>query len=141
MAADAGAKLVFLDAAVARTIEPVASRIAAKRIALDASFVVLAPGSETSADQVRDWVNARVNKIQHLAAVELLGQLPRSAIGKLLKRELRKRMASGGNGVALFPEQTQTGIGNLRVVGGAPPAFDLGERLVDSEPRAVRPVR
>ena len=37
MAADAGAKLFFLDAAVANALEPVAGRIAAKRIALDAS--------------------------------------------------------------------------------------------------------
>ena len=59
------------------------------------AFVVLKPGSQTSADQVREWVNARVNKIQRLAAVELIGQLPRSAIGKVLKRELRERMGSG----------------------------------------------
>lgn len=54
------------------------------------AFVVLKPGSETSADQVREWVNERVNRIQRLAAVELIEQLPRSAIGKVLKRELRE---------------------------------------------------
>ena len=53
------------------------------------AFVVLKGGSQTSADQVRKWVNQRVNKIQRLAAVELIEQLPRSAIGKVLKRELR----------------------------------------------------
>jgi acyl-CoA synthetase (AMP-forming)/AMP-acid ligase II len=53
------------------------------------AFVVLKPGSGMSADQVREWVNGRVNKIQRLAAVELIEQLPRSAIGKVLKRELR----------------------------------------------------
>ncbi len=53
------------------------------------AFVVLKPGSGMSADQVREWVNERVNKIQRIAAVELLEQLPRSAIGKVLKRELR----------------------------------------------------
>jgi long-chain acyl-CoA synthetase len=54
------------------------------------AFVVRKPGSGMSADQVRGWVNERVNKIQRVAAVELLEQLPRSAIGKVLKRELRE---------------------------------------------------
>lgn len=53
------------------------------------AFVVLKSGSGMGAEEVREWVNARVNKIQRLAAVELIGQLPRSAIGKVLKRELR----------------------------------------------------
>jgi acyl-CoA synthetase (AMP-forming)/AMP-acid ligase II len=53
------------------------------------AFVVLKAGSGISADEVREWVNGRVNKIQRLAAVELIEQLPRSAIGKVLKRELR----------------------------------------------------
>lgn len=53
------------------------------------AFVVLKHGSGMGADQVREWVNGRVNKIQRLAAVELIEQLPRSAIGKVLKRELR----------------------------------------------------
>ena len=37
MAADAGAKLLFLDAAVAQALEPVRERIAARRIGLDAA--------------------------------------------------------------------------------------------------------
>ena len=37
MAADAGAKLFFLDAAVAQTLEPVAAKIPARRIAMDES--------------------------------------------------------------------------------------------------------
>src|SRR6185295_17269056 len=55
------------------------------------AFVVPNPGAAIGADQVRAWVNERVNKIQRLAAVELVDQLPRSAIGKVLKRELRER--------------------------------------------------
>ena len=35
------------------------------------------------------WVNARVGKTQRLAALEWIAELPRSAIGKVLKRELR----------------------------------------------------
>ena len=53
------------------------------------AFVVLRDKASTTADELRAWTNSRVNKIQRLAAVELTGVLPRSAIGKVLKRELR----------------------------------------------------
>ncbi|MEO8006900.1 MAG: AMP-binding protein, partial [Betaproteobacteria bacterium] len=36
-----------------------------------------------------DWTNRRLGKTQRLAAIELVESLPRSAIGKVLKRELR----------------------------------------------------
>ena len=39
--------------------------------------------------ELRDWANARLGKTQRLAAVEFVDALPRSAIGKILKRELR----------------------------------------------------
>ena len=39
----------------------------------------------------RDWLNARVGKTQRLSALHLVSELPRSAIGKVLKRELRDR--------------------------------------------------
>jgi len=48
------------------------------------------------AEALRAWVNARVGKIQRLAAVRYLDELPRSDIGKVLKRELRERY--GGEG-------------------------------------------
>ena len=53
------------------------------------AFVVLTPGAKGSAAPLREWFNSRVNKIQRLAGVELVAALPRSAIGKVLKRELR----------------------------------------------------
>jgi acyl-CoA synthetase (AMP-forming)/AMP-acid ligase II len=37
------------------------------------------------------WFNARVGKTQRLSAAEKVDELPRSAIGKVLKRELRDR--------------------------------------------------
>jgi len=37
----------------------------------------------------RDWANERLGKLQRLHAVRVVGELPRSAIGKVLKRELR----------------------------------------------------
>ncbi len=53
------------------------------------AFVVLHQGRDDSAGALRDWANARLGKTQRLAAVELLTALPRSHIGKVLKRELR----------------------------------------------------
>jgi acyl-CoA synthetase (AMP-forming)/AMP-acid ligase II len=41
------------------------------------------------AGEILDWFNARVGKTQRLSALEKLDELPRSAIGKVLKRALR----------------------------------------------------
>jgi acyl-CoA synthetase (AMP-forming)/AMP-acid ligase II len=48
---------------------------------------VVAPGAD--AEAIRQWANERLGKVQRLAAVQLVDELPRSAIGKILKRELR----------------------------------------------------
>ena len=60
------------------------------------AFVVRTPGATASADVIREWANARLGKTQRLAAVELVDSLPRSAIGKVLKRELRERFRRDG---------------------------------------------
>ena len=36
-----------------------------------------------------DWTNSQLGRMQRLAAIELVESLPRSAIGQVLKRELR----------------------------------------------------
>ncbi len=54
-----------------------------------AAFVVLQPGHRASADELLDWTNAQVGKNQRLGHLQFLDELPRSAIGKVLKRELR----------------------------------------------------
>ena len=41
------------------------------------------------AESLLRWTNGRVGKVQRLAAVRIVESLPRSAIGKVLKRELR----------------------------------------------------
>jgi len=53
------------------------------------AFAVLKEGAAIDAAQLREWANARLGKLQRLAAVEVVTGLPRSAIGKVLKRELR----------------------------------------------------
>ena len=40
---------------------------------------------------ILDWFNAKVGKTQRLSALEKVEELPRNAIGKVLKRELRDR--------------------------------------------------
>jgi acyl-CoA synthetase (AMP-forming)/AMP-acid ligase II len=53
------------------------------------AFVVLRPGAGANAQTLLEWTNARVNKVQRLADLRFADSLPRSAIGKVLKRELR----------------------------------------------------
>ena len=55
------------------------------------AFVVARDGHPIAAEALKDWLNARVGKTQRLSALHLVPELPRSAIGKVLKRELRDR--------------------------------------------------
>lgn len=53
------------------------------------AFVALKPGASATAEEVKGFVNGRVGKTQRLADLTLVEALPRSHIGKVLKRELR----------------------------------------------------
>jgi len=53
------------------------------------AFVVMKPDASAQASEIQQWTNDRVGKTQRLALVEIVSTLPRSAIGKVLKRELR----------------------------------------------------
>jgi len=53
------------------------------------AFVALKEGARLDGEELRAWTNARLGKTQRLSALRLLDALPRSAIGKVLKRELR----------------------------------------------------
>ena len=53
------------------------------------AFVALRPGQTIAPDVLKDWVNAKLGKTQRLADLQLVDQLPRSHIGKVMKRELR----------------------------------------------------
>ncbi|HZX87111.1 MAG TPA: AMP-binding protein [Reyranella sp.] len=52
-------------------------------------------GATTSEDTIRDWANGQLGKTQRLAAVEFRDSLPRSTIGKIMKRELREPYWAG----------------------------------------------
>ncbi len=54
-------------------------------------FVVLSAPIDRA--ELLQWINQRVGKMQRLAALEIAAMLPRSAIGKVLKRELRDQFA------------------------------------------------
>jgi acyl-CoA synthetase (AMP-forming)/AMP-acid ligase II len=53
------------------------------------AFVVLERGARTDEKALLDWSNERLGRVQRLAEVEIVAALPRSPIGKVLKRELR----------------------------------------------------
>ena len=56
-----------------------------------AAWVVARAGASVDAEALRAWANERVGKTQRIAFLTLVDELPRSAIGKVLKRELRDR--------------------------------------------------
>ncbi|HYG25752.1 MAG TPA: class I adenylate-forming enzyme family protein [Caulobacteraceae bacterium] len=56
------------------------------------AFVALK--SEIEPQELREWANARLGKTQRLSDVRVVDQLPRSHIGKVLKRELRDQYQS-----------------------------------------------
>ncbi|MGH7720510.1 MAG: class I adenylate-forming enzyme family protein [Gemmatimonadaceae bacterium] len=53
------------------------------------AIVIPKAGSTASEREITEWVNQRVAKYQRLAGVEFRGALPRNALGKVLKKELR----------------------------------------------------
>jgi acyl-CoA synthetase (AMP-forming)/AMP-acid ligase II len=53
------------------------------------AVVVLHDGRSAHADEICAWANARLDRMQRLAGVEIRPALPRSEIGKVLKQELR----------------------------------------------------
>ena len=60
------------------------------------AFVVPRAASTEAADALMQWLNQRVGKTQRLAALVFIDELPRSAIGKVLKRELRDQYPAAG---------------------------------------------
>lgn len=57
-------------------------------------FIALRDGHDVTAQAVLAWANERLGKTQRLSALHIVDTLPRSAIGKVLKRELRDRITA-----------------------------------------------
>lgn len=58
-------------------------------------FYVPRAGAAETAEEIRAATNAKLGKTQRLSALYATVELPRSAIGKVLKRELRDQLAAG----------------------------------------------
>ena len=56
-------------------------------------FVTLKDNSAISPEELLKWANAQLGKMQRLAEVRVLAEMPRNAIGKILKRELQTMCA------------------------------------------------
>jgi long-chain acyl-CoA synthetase len=56
------------------------------------AFVVPAPGHTDTEDRLCAWANERLGKAQRLACVQFIDALPRSEVGKVLKRQLREQL-------------------------------------------------
>ena len=61
------------------------------------AFVVRRDGFEDDEGALTDWLNTRVGKTQRIARLRFVDELPRSAIGKVLKRELRDAHVASGS--------------------------------------------
>jgi acyl-CoA synthetase (AMP-forming)/AMP-acid ligase II len=62
------------------------------------AFVVLTPGHAAEPDALRAFANARLGNTQRIADIAVVPALPRSSIGKVLKRELRDGYAGPARG-------------------------------------------
>jgi acyl-CoA synthetase (AMP-forming)/AMP-acid ligase II len=58
------------------------------------AFVTLREGAVRDASSLMAWTNERLGKMQRVAQVVVVDALPRSAIGKVLKRDLRERFGA-----------------------------------------------
>jgi acyl-CoA synthetase (AMP-forming)/AMP-acid ligase II len=61
-----------------------------------AAFVALRHGATIAPEALRTWANAQLGKTQRISALRVVDALPRSAIGKVMKRDLRALVAPRG---------------------------------------------
>ncbi len=61
-----------------------------------AAFIVLRADQGATADEIKAWLNGRVGKTQRLTYAVVVQALPRSSIGKVLKRQLRDEFRPPG---------------------------------------------
>ncbi len=59
---------------------------------LPKAFVVKAPGAEITEDEVMEFVSSRVAPHKKIRSVEFIEQVPKSAAGKILRKDLKARV-------------------------------------------------
>jgi len=58
---------------------------------LPKAFITLKPGAEATAEEIQEFVSGQVATYKQIRLVEFLPAIPKSASGKILRRELRDR--------------------------------------------------
>jgi acyl-CoA synthetase (AMP-forming)/AMP-acid ligase II len=58
------------------------------------AFITLNDGASVDPEEVRIFANAKLGKMQRISEVRIIAALPRSAIGKILKRELQRELTA-----------------------------------------------
>jgi acyl-coenzyme A synthetase/AMP-(fatty) acid ligase len=58
---------------------------------LPKAFIVRTPGSEISEQEVMDYAGTRLAPHKKIRAVEFIEQVPKSAAGKILRKDLKTR--------------------------------------------------
>jgi len=56
------------------------------------AFIQLKPDKQAAPEEIRDFVNEKVAKYKHIRELFFIDEIPVSAAGKVLKRELRQRL-------------------------------------------------
>jgi long-chain acyl-CoA synthetase len=56
------------------------------------AFIQLKPDKQAAPEEIRDFVNEKVAKYKHIRELFFVDEIPVSAAGKVLKRELRERL-------------------------------------------------
>ncbi|KAK7347710.1 hypothetical protein VNO80_22249 [Phaseolus coccineus] len=59
------------------------------------AFVVVSNGSKISEDEIKQYISKQVVFYKRISRVFFVGSIPKSASGKILRRELRARLANG----------------------------------------------
>ena len=61
------------------------------------AIVVREPGASADEESLRKWANSKLGKLQRISQLVFIDDLPKSSIGKVLKRELRQTYAFLGD--------------------------------------------
>ena len=56
------------------------------------AFIQLKPDTQATPEEMMDFVNEKLAKYKHVRELFFIDQIPVSAAGKVLKRELRDRL-------------------------------------------------
>lgn len=67
------------------------------------AYVVPRPGEPVTKGEILDFCRERLAPYKVPREIEFVAELPKSAIGKVLRRELREAAAGGGTGVDRYP--------------------------------------